>query len=99
MIWKNDYNLVRPHSPIGSLAPSIYADLSPPECNGSGRYATPGAPPPDPLNHRANWAQMLPRLYPSLDESWGLIIRSSPASSASASALSAQRPRMRRASE
>jgi Integrase core domain len=27
MIWKNDYNLVRPHSAIGNLAPSIYAEL------------------------------------------------------------------------
>jgi putative transposase len=33
------------------------------------RCATPGAP--DPLPHRANRAQMLPGLYPSLDESWG----------------------------
>jgi transposase InsO family protein len=30
MIWKNDYNLVRPHSAIGNLAPSIYAELSAP---------------------------------------------------------------------
>jgi putative transposase len=28
MVWKNDYNLVRPHSAIGNLAPSIYAELS-----------------------------------------------------------------------
>jgi hypothetical protein len=30
MIWKTDYNLVRPHSAIGNLAPSIYAELSAP---------------------------------------------------------------------
>jgi putative transposase len=30
MIWKDDYNLVRPHSAIGNLAPSIYAELNAP---------------------------------------------------------------------
>ena len=30
MIWNNDYNLVRPHSAIGKLAPSVYAELSAP---------------------------------------------------------------------
>ena len=47
MIWKNDYNLVRPHSPIGSLAPSIYAELSPPGMQrvGAVRYTRGSAPP------------------------------------------------------
>jgi hypothetical protein len=35
------------------------------------RCATPGAPRPAPLLHRAPWAQMSPRLYLSADESWG----------------------------
>ena len=37
MIWKNDYNLVRPHSAIGNLAPSIYAELSAPGTQRVGR--------------------------------------------------------------
>jgi Integrase core domain len=37
MIWKNDYNLVRPHSAIGNLALSIYAELSAPGTQRVGR--------------------------------------------------------------
>jgi hypothetical protein len=32
--WKDDYNTVRPHSGLGNLAPSIYAGLRLPRCNG-----------------------------------------------------------------
>jgi len=46
MILKNDYNLVKPHSAIGNLAPSIYAESTLPECNGSGRYTRDSAPRP-----------------------------------------------------
>jgi putative transposase len=67
-IWKDDYNTVRPHSGVGNLAPSIYAGLSAPKMQGRGRCATPRAPRPIPLHHRANKAQINPGLYPSLDE-------------------------------
>ncbi len=34
--WRCDYNLVRPHSSIGWLAPAIYAaKFSPPRCQGA----------------------------------------------------------------
>jgi hypothetical protein len=39
-----------------------------PRCNGTGRCATPRAPRPIPLHHRAIKAQINPGLYPSLDE-------------------------------
>ena len=69
--WKDDYNTVRPHSGLGNLAPSIYAGLALPRCNGMGRCALPRAPRPIPLHHRATKAQINPGLYPSLDERWG----------------------------
>ena len=48
MISKNDYNLVRPHSAIGNLAPSIYAELSAPGTQRVGALHYTGAPAPMP---------------------------------------------------
>src|SRR5215472_15359303 len=42
-----------------------------PTRNGTGRCATPGAPRPVPLLHRANWAQINLGLCSSLDEKRG----------------------------
>src|SRR5947209_17152658 len=63
MIWKNDYNLVRPHSGIGNLAPSIYAELSAPVTQrvGALRYTRGSAPQPDapPSQQDSNVARTL----------------------------------------
>jgi len=61
-IWKDDYNTIRPYSTLGNLPPAVFAELSVPECNGTGRCATSRAPRPAPLHHRANKAQMKPGL-------------------------------------
>jgi putative transposase len=47
-IWKDDYNTVRPHSGLGNLAPSIYAELSAPKMQRDGtlRYTEGSAPHP-----------------------------------------------------
>lgn len=50
---KDDYNHVRPHSSLGALTPSEFADR-----NGAERMRR--APRPAPLLHRARWAQMSP---------------------------------------
>jgi putative transposase len=48
LAWKNDYNSVRPHSSLGNLAPSIYAQLSAPgmQRDGALRYTGGSAPRP-----------------------------------------------------
>jgi len=51
--WKNDYNLVRPHSAIGNIAPFEFAQLNDPQSNGTGRLSCAGAPLPAPLHNRA----------------------------------------------
>jgi putative transposase len=47
-IWRDDYNTVRPHSGLGNLAPSIYAELSAPRMQRDGtlRYTEGSAPHP-----------------------------------------------------
>lgn len=57
--WKDDYNLVRPHSAIGNIAPFEYAKLHDPQCNGAGRLSCAGAPLPAPLHNRATMAQTI----------------------------------------
>jgi putative transposase len=48
LAWKNDYNTVRPHSGLGNLAPSVYAELSAPgmQRDGTLRYPEGSAPRP-----------------------------------------------------
>jgi putative transposase len=46
--WKDDYNMIRPHSAIGNLPPAIYAKLSDPAMQRGGSLRSLGgyAPPP-----------------------------------------------------
>jgi len=70
-LWKDDYNTVRPHSGLGNRTPAAYAAAALPIRNGTGRCATPGAPRPVLLLHRANWAQINLGLCSLLDERRG----------------------------
>jgi putative transposase len=47
-VWKQDYNMVRPHSALGNLPPAVYAELSVPEMQRDGalRYVEGTAPRP-----------------------------------------------------
>lgn len=56
--WKDDYNLVRPHSAIGNIAPYEFANLKQPEKQRGGTLELFGAPRPAPLHNRAGAAQM-----------------------------------------
>lgn len=51
--WKDDYNLIRPHSSIGNLAPAVYATRSDLAMQRGGSLRLLGAPRPAPLHHRA----------------------------------------------
>lgn len=55
--WKDDYNLVRPHSAIGNIAPSEFANLRRPEKQRGGSLELWGASLPAPLHNRAHAAQ------------------------------------------
>jgi putative transposase len=48
LAWKDDYNTVRPHSGLGNLAPSIFAEFSAPglQRDGALRYTAGSAPHP-----------------------------------------------------
>jgi putative transposase len=69
--WKYDYNNARPHSALGNLHRPNTSIAACPGRNGAGRCAMPRAPRPAPLLHRAQWAQIPPGLFPSLDEARG----------------------------
>jgi putative transposase len=56
--WKDDYNLVRPHSAIGNIAPYEFANLKHPEKQRVGSLELWGAPLPAPLHNRAGTAQI-----------------------------------------
>jgi putative transposase len=56
--WKDDYNLVRPHSTIGKIAPYEFANLKQPGRQRGGTLELFGAPRPAPLYNRAKAAQM-----------------------------------------
>jgi putative transposase len=47
--WKDDYNTVRPHSGLGNLAPSIYAELSAPGMQRDGALRCIGGSAPRPV--------------------------------------------------
>jgi putative transposase len=57
--WKNDYNLVRPHSAIGYAVPVEYAKLRHPGKQRDGALELFGAPRPVPLHNRAQAAQTM----------------------------------------
>ena len=47
--WRNDYNTVRPHSAIGNLPPTIYANLSDPAKQRDGSLELPWGSAPRPV--------------------------------------------------
>jgi len=57
--WKDDYNLVRPHSAIGNITPFEFAKLSDPAKQRDGSLELFGAPRPAPLHNRAGAAQTM----------------------------------------
>jgi hypothetical protein len=65
------HNIFRPHSSLRNVPRPSMPIATLPNRNGARRYATPRAPRPAPLLHRASWAQMKIGLYSSGDESWG----------------------------
>jgi putative transposase len=64
--WRNDYNLVRPHSSIGNLAPAVYAKLSAPamQRDGTLRSIEGSAPhpvaPPSPMGSNGDRTLLIP---------------------------------------
>jgi len=58
--WRNDYNDVRPHSAIGNIPPTMYANLKQPEKQRGGSLELFGASLPTPLHNHAGTAQMAP---------------------------------------
>jgi putative transposase len=64
---------VRPHSSLGNLPPSHYAQLNASAWQRDRSLRAIGATRPAPLPHRAKQAQMANRLYSSLDEKRGSV--------------------------
>ena len=58
--WKDDYNHVRPHSAIGNIPPTMYANLKQPEKQRGGSLELLGGSAPRPLHNHAAMAQMAP---------------------------------------
>ncbi len=70
-IWKDDYK-PSGRTALSAICRQPYLPNSAiPECNGTGRCATSGAPRPVPLHYRAHRAQMKPGLFLSADETRG----------------------------
>ena len=60
--WKDDYNDFRPHSAIGNIPPSIYAEISVPEMQRDGTLRFRGSAPrpvASPSQHGSNEDQTL----------------------------------------
>jgi putative transposase len=75
--WKDDYNTIRPHSGLGISRQRLTPTAALPTRNGTRRGATPTAPRPVPLLHRAKWAQINPGPCSSLDERRGAQVTAS----------------------
>src|SRR5579863_3519284 len=64
VIWKDDYNTIRPHSALGNLPPAVFAELSVPgmQRDGALRYVEGSAPRPvaPPSQQGSNDARTLP---------------------------------------
>ena len=58
--WKDDYNNVRPHSAIGNIPPTMYANLRQPGKQRGGSLELLGGSAPRPLHNQAGMAQMTP---------------------------------------
>jgi len=71
VLWAFSNLVLRPHSSLGNVPPAVYADRHAVKPQQGRRFATPRAPRPAPLLHRASWAQMKIGLYSSGHESWG----------------------------
>jgi hypothetical protein len=69
--WKDDYNMVRPHSALGNLTPAEYVDRSAPRPQRDGALRYTGGFAPHPAAPPSPTGSMKLGLSSSADESWG----------------------------